>query len=248
MVNKVAVKDYELANEIVNFIFVKQNNKNYCFNYFPKDFYGIRYYIKKYDVIYIKEEDIKLIVVCNNEEIEYLYFKDIIYLKQNIQYLKGKELLINKDNILANELINMNIDDNINSFYTSFTLKMDINNKIFKQQLNKKYIVIPLLKHLINDYLSIHSNNHYQNQNTLVCIKNNEMIGYLDFKEDEIFEICSISKKEEIFKKTIEQLLLNYLISTNKKEVIYQTDDLNTYNLLIELGFIKIEENINMEF
>ena len=42
--------------------------------------------------------------------------------------------------------------------------------------------------------------------------------------------------------------LLNYLISTNKKEVIYQTDDLNTYNLLIELGFKKIEENINMEF
>ena len=109
-------------------------------------------------------------------------------------------------------------------------------------------LYLPLLKHLINDYLSIHSNNHYQNQNTLVCIKNNEMIGYLDFKEDEIFEICSISKKEEIFKKTIEQLLLNYLISTNKKEVIYQTDDVDTYNLLIELGFIKIEENINREF
>ena len=73
------------------------------------------------------------------------------------------------------------------------------------------------------------------------------MIGYLDFEDGEILEICSISKNEDIYKQTVEQLLLNYLINAKVNKVVYQTDDLKTYNILKELGFIITEENLNME-
>ena len=136
MISKLDINNHDLVNELVNFIFVKQNNKNFSFNTFPKDFNGIRYFIKKYDVLYIKEADIKLIMVYDTKEVQYLYFKDILYLKQNVTYLKGRKLIINKENILTNELINMNIyNNNKNHYQATFNLKLDINNKVLKQQL-----------------------------------------------------------------------------------------------------------------
>ena len=94
---------------------------------------------------------------------------------------------------------------------------------------------------------SINFTNHYQNHDVLVCIKNNEMIGYLDYKDSEILEINSL-KKDEIYKETIKQLLLNYLKISHQNNIVYQVEDDETYEYLITIGFEKIEENILFYF
>ena len=241
--NKVDVKDYEFVNEIVDFIFVKQNNKNYCFNNIPKDFNGIRYHIKHLDVFYIKENTIKLLFISNNNLINYLYFEDISYFDDNINFFKNKKIEINKENVVTNELIN-----HYNNFKTFFVLKFDFTKKLVKDQIDNRYKVIPLLKHLVNDYIKIHSDNKYSNNKSIVCIKNNEMVGYLDFNDEDILEIVSCSDNKEIYYNTIKQLLLNFLVLSNRKEIITRTNDLNVYKTLIDFGFIKIEENIRLEF
>lgn len=242
MINKLDIKDNDLVNELVNYIFVKQNNKNYKFNYFPNDFYWIRKEIKNQNVFYIKENTFKLIIITDEEEINYLYFEDISYLENNLDILKDKELLILKDNQLTNDLILLNKNNK-----TTYTLSLKINNKILKESIDKRYFVVPLYKHLIDDYLKIHSNNYYQNHDVLVCIKNNEMIGYLDYKDSEILEINSL-KKDEVYKETIKQLLLHYLKNSNQDHVIYQVEDVEAYEYLITIGFEKVEENILFSF
>lgn len=242
MINKLNIKDNNLINELVNFIFVKQNSKNYKLNYFPNDFYWIRKELKKQNVFYIKENTFKLIIITNEEEINYLYFEDISYLKNNLNILKDKELLILKDNSFINDLVLLNENNKI-----TYTLKLKLNNKILKENIDKKYVVVPLYKHLVNDYLKIHSKKHYQNHDVLVCIKNNEMIGYLDYKDSEILEINSL-KKDEIYKETIKQLLLNYLKISHQNNIVYQVEDDETYEYLITIGFEKIEENILFYF
>lgn len=243
MISKLDIKNNEVVNELVSFIFVKQNNKNYKFNYFPNDFYWIRKEIKKQNVFYIKENTFKLIIITDEEEINYLYFEDVSYLKKNLDVLKEKELLISKDNQLTNDLVLLNKNNK-----TTFTLALKLNNKILKESIDKKYLVVPLYKYLLDDYLKIHSENYYQNHDVLVCIKSNEMIGYLDYKGSEILEIYSLKKNDEMYKETIKQLLLNYFKNSNQDNAIYQIEDIKTYEFLISIGFEKEEENILFSF
>lgn len=243
MISKLNIKDNNLINELVNFIFVKQNSKNYKFKCFPSDFYWIRKELKKQNVFYIKENTFNLIIITDEVKINYLYFEKISYLKNNLDILHDKELLISKDNYLINDLVLLNKNNR-----TTYILALRHNNQILKHSIDKRYIVVPLNKHLVDDYLRNHSNHYYQNHYVLVCIKNNEMIGYLDYKGSEILEINSLKNHDEIYKQTIKQLLLNYLKTNNQENVIYQTKDIETCEYLIAIGFEKVEENILLSF
>lgn len=243
MIKKLNINDINIINELVNFIFVKQSTKDYKINDFPNYFYGIKYYLKKQTVYYIKEDTIKLILVFGEEEIDYLYFEDIQYLIDNLNLINNKALTINKNNILNNDLLNINENNN-----TYNILELNFRKKMFNDNKNKKYIIHPVNKYNLKPYLQIHSSNKYHKYCALVCIKNNEIVGYLDYKGKEILEVGGLIKKDEINQVTVKQLFFTYLKISKRKYILYETDDLKTYNYLINVGFKKIEENIKYKF
>lgn len=243
MIKKLNKKDFDLVNEIVNFVFVKQNNFNYVFEYFPNDFYNIRQYIKNNTVLYNDENGINFILIKDKEEVNFLYFNDVKYLKECLSEINGLQLVVNSNNVLLNDIKTLNI-----TYTESKVLQLSLTNKDIKKLQDSKYLIIPLQKHLLEEYLEIHSENVYDKCYTMVCIKNNELIGYIDFDDEEIIEISSTLKDKILTTYLYKQLFLKYLEVTRQNKLIYQTDQDLAREELESMGFEVIEENVNFEF
>ena len=84
MINSNNDMNVEILNELVNFVFVKQNSFDSYFETLSKDIKEIRNVIKQNNIKYIKEnEEIKFVSIeqmnKNNIEILFLYFEDYKY-------------------------------------------------------------------------------------------------------------------------------------------------------------------------
>lgn len=242
MINKLNSDNKELFNEIVNFIFVKQSLQEYYINTFPKKINEIKKEIKQSFVLYQKNDVINTVVVIEKDIIKYLYVITIDNLKMCLPYLKNKRIIIsNKMHFL------MNIDSKmINKMKINKTICYNIqikhnSNYIFS---NNNFIIKKLQPYLINEYQEIHQGNIEANVKTLICINNNEMIGYLDYIDDKIINIGYINNTNKQF--LLLTLIEYYLQYYNFKQVNYYCDNdrlnelkLLNYNVLETMNIFK---------
>lgn len=231
MIDKLNCNNQELLNEIVSFIFIKQSLQKYYLNTFPKKIEEIKKEIKHCLVLYLKNNAFNIIIVIENDIIKYFYALSLDDLKQSLPYIKGKKILItNKEHFLLNiddiQLKSIKINKTI---YHNIQIKHN-SNYIFNK--NSDYLINSLQSHLLDEYYEIHQGKIESNVKTLVCIKNNEMIGYLDYIDDKIINIGYINNiNKQVFLLTIIEY---YLHLYNYKQVNYYCDDgqLNEFQLV----------------
>lgn len=232
-INKLSNNDLNLLNEIINFIFIKQNINNYKFNYFPKTLLEIRKKVKNNNVYYQKENEINSIIVVNDNKILFCYFSSIEFLKNNILFLKKHKLIID----LNNELF---------SYFNILQIKTNIYYKIRLTKINNiknnNYIgkVISLPSYLKEEYEEIHKELINYNNKTLILIKNNELIAYLDYYKNTIINIYSVEKNDNLLC-SLTLLIMSYLKNENCSYINYivEEKELSTF---LKLGFKIIEK------
>lgn len=232
-INKLSNNDLNLLNEIINFIFIKQNTKNYKFNYFPKTLLEIRKKVKNKNVYYQKENELNSIIVVNDDKILFCYFSSIEFFKNNILFLKKHKLIIDLNNELFNYFNILQIKTNI---YYKIRLTKINNIK------NNNYIgkVISLPSYLKEEYEEIHKELINYNNKTLILIKNNELIGYLDYYKNIIINIYSVEKNDNLLC-SLTLLIKSYLKNENCSYINYivEEKELSTF---LKLGFEIIEK------
>lgn len=220
VINNLNINDKILINEIVNFIFIKQSFKQYYINTFPKKIDEIKKEIQENIVLYQKNNEFNLIIVMKKEKVKYLYFSSFDIIEQCLPYLKSKQLLLtNNDHLLLsindNQLMKFNINKVI---YKHIIIK---HNPKYEGKKNKNYIIKQLMPYLYDEYYDIHCGKIEENIQTLVCIKNNEMIGYLDYIDDKIINIGYTNSINNNIKYLFLIMIEYYLKHFNYKKVDY---------------------------
>lgn len=231
MIDKLNCNNQELLNEIVSFIFVKQSFQQYYLNTFPKKIEEIKKEIKNCTVLYLKNNVFNIIIVIEKDVIKYLYVLSLDDLKQCLPYIKGKKIFITNEKHFL-----MNIDDKqLKAIKIKKTIHYNIqikHNSNYISNKNSNYLINSLQSYLFDEYYEIHQGKIEANVKTLVCIKNNEMIGYLDYIDDKIINIGYINNiNKQVFLLTIIEY---YLHLYNYKQVNYYCDDgqLNEFQLV----------------
>lgn len=263
MINKLINKEDINLNDIVNYIFIKQNNFNTYCKKFEKDLKKIRKEVKlasdKIKINYIKEDNnIKFVSYETIEEesktinIIFIGFEDIKYFDEYKQYLKSEynnykiNIKLTKFHILYSDLLN---DDyfSINKNIKTLEVYESKLNKL-KYRMNQDIIVMPLENYQLDEYKEIHISKFKKTKKikNLVVIYNNEMIGYFDYiPTEELNEIVeykineNIKDKEVVIGKALIHIFDNHGKFNNIKVSIDNDFELNDF---LKCGFLIVEE------
>lgn len=259
MINSNNDMNVEILNELVNFVFVKQNSFDSYFETLSKDIKEIRNVIKQNNIKYIKEnEEIKFVSIeqmnKNNIEILFLYFEDYKYFDE-YKELINKEYSNYKIQISLRKF-NPNYDNLQNDSFFKEIKKIQ-NLELFESKVNKlkyrmlsDYVLTELLDHLKEDYKNLHKTEIIKNKNIkkIVCIYNNEMISYFDvLLNEDNNEIIEYHINENFKKKDLViGRFVVYILDKINKNINIKIKLINDKNLqfFLDCGFLLTSEQL----
>lgn len=261
----------DFTKEIVDYIFINQNKSKSRCTCIEKDLSKI-----KQDINNIFFNDQKQCHFIKNEKIEFVSYGIFIKNEKYIQILfifgNDKNIIKQYFSFLKNNYKNYRIDivipnENIlNTILTDFVkeevktgIHLKLNKKIKNITKDKSYIVSNIKPHLIDEYKEIHQNeNGYWNSKRIlkekkfkiiVCIYNNELVGYIDIYNavlyNEIYDIFvleNIKNKKEVLK----QMLL--YVNDYFNNILFVSENDFYCDVFKEIGFIEEDNSKTYSF
>lgn len=255
----------KLLNDIVNYVFMKQNELNTYSNLLPKDIKEIREFIKE-----INNEDTFLMYNIENDKVNFvsIYAKDVEEEIMHFGFIACDNIDLFNDfketvkekykdyNITIflskfHKLLNNVMEDDFfitqirNKKYEIYETKL---NKL-KYRMNEDYLIQELPDYMKEEFTEKYciTPSNQKNIHYLVCLANNELVGYFEVETtDDYIEINDYYMDyEEYYTDVVFGKVFVYLFDKYGKYKNIQLVDFGDFisQPLTECGCILIEEN-----